>query len=155
MLNTIHLIGRLGADPEMKETINGYKYARFSLPLFHGFNQDAKPSWVQCEAWNKLGDIVMMQKKGSQVYIEGELVIDSWEAKNEKTGENERRNRTYIRVRGVRFLDKLSGTGGPQIQNSAASSAPPDLPLPEDEKPIGEVSMEDLFGGFSFPEEEK
>jgi single-strand DNA-binding protein len=123
MLNTIHLIGRLGADPEMRETPNGYKYARFSLPLFHGFNnQDAKASWVQCEAWNKLGEIVMSQKKGSQVYIEGELVIDTWEARNEKTGEMERRSRPYVRVRGIRFLERANA--GANVSASASTSAP-------------------------------
>jgi len=177
MLNTIQLIGRLGADPEIKDTPNGYKVARFSLPLFHGFNREAKTTWVSCEAWNQLAEIVMLQKKGSQVYIEGELAIDSWEARNEKTGEMERRSRTYIRVRLVRFLEGMNKNSAqtpaassapiqnpapshePQVQNSAVplEHDVPDISTPSDmdEPGIGDSSMDDLFGDFNFSEEDK
>jgi single-strand DNA-binding protein len=105
MLNRIQLIGRLGADPEEKVTTNGYKYSRFSIPLFHGFQkQTRKTSWITCEGWNKLGEMIQKHcKKGMLVYIEGEMTIDNWESNGE------RRSRPYIRLNEVRFLDKNGG----------------------------------------------
>jgi single-strand DNA-binding protein len=162
MLNRIELIGRLGADPESRSTPNGHKYARFSLPLFHGFNnQSDKTSWVTCEAWNKLGELIQDRaKKGMLVWVEGELAIDNWEA------EGERRSRTYLRINGVRFLERTdapAATAQSQTQTqtqrpaSAASEQEQtyNAPTPTDDDYPGEEevgNMDELFDGFNFNE---
>lgn len=127
-LNKIEIIGRMGADPERKETINKHKYTRFSLPLYQSFSTDEKPNWVVCEAWNQLGEIAIDRgKKGALVYIEGRLVLQNWEADGEK------RSRTYIRINNLRFLEKRED----QIAEKKEGLL--------DDKPTKE-SMDELFG---------
>jgi single-strand DNA-binding protein len=166
LLNRMDIIGRFGADPEQRTTTNGYTYARFSLPLFHGFNvKERKTEWIQVEAWNQLGDIVMSKgKKGKLVHIEGELSIDSWET------DGERKSRTYIRIRSIKFLDKAEDNASasayaegqskpvykPTPQTSTQPQAQPQQVIqpqvqaqsqPVDLKPpIEEDELEALFG---------
>lgn len=128
MLNTIQLIGRLGKDPEKKETSNQYTYARFSLPLFHGFQKQDKTSWVTCEAWNKLGDLVLDKaKKGSLVYVEGELCMERWEEQGES------KSRTYVRVKEYRLLE------------SGKEKAEPEVKTEQEKKTDFLDGMDDLF----------
>lgn len=168
MLNKVELIGRLGADPEQRTTPNGHQYARFSIPLFQGWgNQSRKTSWVTCEAWNKIGEIVMNKGgKGKLVRVEGELVIDNWEANGE------RRSRTYIRVRNVIFLTEAAPAPAQNQSNQPTQSAAdeaymnfnepqePEMPAfldqPEDAPAPDGNTLEELFGqGFDFNDDDK
>ena len=73
------LLGRLGGDPEMKETKNGNQVCTFSLATSKKQNGNQKTTWHRCIAWNKKAEILNQYlRKGSEVFIKGELEVQSW-----------------------------------------------------------------------------
>ena len=87
LVNKVQLIGRLGNDPEIKETKNGKKLARLSLATDESY-RDAKgdkvenTQWHQLVAWDRNADLAeKFLKKGQQIAVEGRLVTGSYEDK--------------------------------------------------------------------------
>ena len=91
-LNKVLLIGRLGADPEIKQMVNGKSVARFSLATSNTWKdkntgeKKEKTEWHRVVIFNEGLVKVVEQyvKKGAQVYIEGQLTTRKW--KDEKAG---------------------------------------------------------------------
>jgi single-strand DNA-binding protein len=96
--NTVHLIGRLGKDPEVK-TFGDKKKASFSIATTDSY-KNAKgekveeTQWHNLVIWGKLADVAgKYLKKGSEVAIEGKLVHRVYE-----TDKGEKRYFTEINV---------------------------------------------------------
>jgi len=87
-VNKVILIGRLGADPELKYTPTGVAMAKLNVATNRSWKDDAgnvveKTDWHRVVAWRKLGEIAgEYLKKGSQVYLEGRLETRSWDDPN-------------------------------------------------------------------------
>jgi single-strand DNA-binding protein len=85
-VNKVFLLGRLGKDPEIKETKHKSKMAKFSIATTDfGKGEDGKKvertSWHNIIAFNRQAETcAQFLSKGSQVFIEGKLVHRSWEA---------------------------------------------------------------------------
>ncbi len=84
-LNRIQLIGRLGRDPELKNTPNGKTVCSFSMAVNRrwkdreGSSQEVT-DWFNIEAWERLAEICgEYLKKGSLIFLEGRLQTDSYE----------------------------------------------------------------------------
>jgi len=93
-LNKVLLIGRLGADPEIKQMVNGKSVARISLATSNTWKdkntgeKKEKTEWHRVVIFNE-GLIKVVQqyvKKGAQVYIEGQLSTRKWT--DEKSGQD-------------------------------------------------------------------
>ena len=83
MRNSVMLIGRPGADPEMK-TFNNSKKARFSLAVTEN-KKNANGEWVSDTqwfpiiAWGPIADRVEKNvKKGKRIAIDGSLRNNEW-----------------------------------------------------------------------------
>ena len=91
-LNKVLLIGRLGADPEIKQMVNGKSVARFSLATSNTWKdkntgeKKEKTEWHRVVIFNEgLVNVVQQYlKKGAQIYIEGQLSTRKW--RDEKAG---------------------------------------------------------------------
>ena len=91
-LNKVLLIGRLGADPEIKQMVNGKNVARLSLATGQTWKdkntgeKKQKTEWHRVVVFNEglVNVIQQYLKKGSQVYIEGQLSTRKW--RDEKSG---------------------------------------------------------------------
>lgn len=86
MLNKIQLIGRVGADPEIRFTTDGTAVAQFNLATTKSWKKNGekqeKTTWHKIIAWRKLAEIIgQYVKKGSLLYVEGELEIREFEDK--------------------------------------------------------------------------
>lgn len=85
-MNKAILIGRLGNDPEVKQTSNS-TVCNFSLATKSSWvdkegRKQEKAEWHRIVMWGKQAEICgKYLKQGSQVYIEGELQTRSWEDK--------------------------------------------------------------------------
>ena len=85
-LNKVLLIGRLGADPEIKQMVNGKNVARLSLATSNTWKdkntgeKKEKTEWHRVVVFNEgLVDVVENYvKKGSKLYIEGSLQTRKW-----------------------------------------------------------------------------
>ena len=78
--NRVQLIGRLGQDPEVKQTKNGRTLARFSLATTevyknsHGERQE-ETQWHPIVVWGERAETVSKYlRKGKEVALEGKLV---------------------------------------------------------------------------------
>jgi single-strand DNA-binding protein len=77
--NSIRLIGNLGQNPEVKETTNGKKLAKFSIATNESYrdekgNDVKETMWHNLIVWGKQAETVEKYlKKGSEVAIEGKL----------------------------------------------------------------------------------
>ncbi|HBA54338.1 single-stranded DNA-binding protein [Syntrophorhabdus aromaticivorans] len=87
-LNKAIIIGRLGADPELRHTADGIPVATFNVATTetrrdkNGTKQD-KTEWHRIVAWRKLGEIAAEYlKKGRLVYIEGKIQSREFEGRD-------------------------------------------------------------------------
>ena len=87
-LNKVHLIGRLGRDPEVRYMPNGDAVCNFSLATSEKFtdksgNKAEKTEWHNIVIYRKLAEIAgQYLKKGSQVYLEGKIQSRKYTDKN-------------------------------------------------------------------------
>ena len=85
-VNKVILVGRLGKDPEVRHTNNGGKKASFSLATSESWNDRASGERKEKTEWHRvvifstgLCDIAEKYlRKGSQVYLEGQLQTRKW-----------------------------------------------------------------------------
>ena len=80
-VNKVILVGRLGSDPEIRVSQEGNKIARFSVATSESWNdkntneKKEKTEWHRVVVFSKgLAQVIENYvKKGSQVYLEGQL----------------------------------------------------------------------------------
>ena len=125
-LNKVLLIGRLGADPEIKQMINGKSVARISLATSQSWKdkntgeKKEKTEWHRIVVFNEgLVNVVQQYlKKGAQVYIEGQLSTRKW--KDEKSGQD--KYSTEVIIQGYNSsLTMLGGGGSGSSANDSSS----------------------------------
>tara|TARA_B100000161_G_scaffold63428_1_gene42670 strand:+ start:699 stop:1160 length:462 start_codon:yes stop_codon:yes gene_type:complete len=93
-LNKVQLIGRLGADPEIKQMVNGKNVARLSIATSQSWKdknsgeKKEKTEWHRIVIFNEgLVNVVQQYlKKGANIYVEGQLSTRKW--KDEATGQD-------------------------------------------------------------------
>ena len=122
-LNKVLLIGRLGADPEIKQMVNGKSVARLSLATSQSWKdkntgeRKEKTEWHRVVVFNEgLVNVVHQYlKKGAQVYVEGQLTTRKW--KDEQSGQD--KYSTEIVIQGYNSSLTMLGGGnsGGGIQN--------------------------------------
>lgn len=86
-VNKVILVGNLGADPEIRKTKDGRPIANFSLATSESWKDKAtgekreKTEWHRVVIFNEGLCRIAEQylKKGSKVYIEGQLATRKWE----------------------------------------------------------------------------
>ena len=108
-LNEVMLIGRLGADPEIRYTQDGKPVATFRIATNRYWNEDGerkeKTDWHRIVAWNRLAEIAgEYLEKGRLVYVEGRLETRSWEDQD-----GIKRWVTEIIARDIQMLDSRGG----------------------------------------------
>ncbi|MGB3388991.1 MAG: single-stranded DNA-binding protein [Pseudaminobacter sp.] len=86
-LNKATLIGNCGGDPEVRSMDNGSRVANFSLATSESWKdkntgeKKERTEWHRIVVWNDglVGVIEQYVKKGSKLYIEGEIQTRKWE----------------------------------------------------------------------------
>jgi len=126
-LNKVLLIGRIGADPEIKQMVNGKNVARLSLATSQTWKDKStgekkeKTEWHRIVVFNEglVNVIKQYLKKGAQIYVEGQLSTRKW--KDEQSGQD--KYTTEILIQGYNSsLTMLGGSSG-GIQNDNTSQA--------------------------------
>ena len=91
-LNKVLLIGRLGADPEIKQMVNGKNVARLSVATSQSWKDKSsgekkeKTEWHRVVIFNEgLVNVVQQYlKNGANIYVEGQISTRKW--KDESSG---------------------------------------------------------------------
>ncbi len=87
-LNKVTLIGRVGQDPVIRSTQDGKEIASFSLATTESWKakdgtKQQKSEWHKCVIFGSLAGIVKNYvKKGSLLYVEGQLKTREWADKD-------------------------------------------------------------------------
>jgi single-strand DNA-binding protein len=114
MLNSVTLIGRLGADPDIRYTPSGAAVANFRIAVNEFWTDQAgekqeRTHWFSCVAWKHLAEIVNQYlSKGSQVGVSGSLRQRTWQ-----TDSGENRSTVEVVVRDLTMLDGKRREGAP------------------------------------------
>tara|TARA_B100000700_G_scaffold202272_1_gene222440 strand:- start:153 stop:521 length:369 start_codon:yes stop_codon:yes gene_type:complete len=74
-------VGRLGADPEMKQTQKGESFANLSLATNKKFKDQEKTTWHKIVVFDpRIADTMGKYcKKGTMLYVEGEIETRSYQ----------------------------------------------------------------------------
>ncbi len=111
-INKVILLGRLGKDPEVRNFQNGGKVVKFGLATSERYkdregNQQERTEWHDVEIYNdRLGDVAEKYlRKGSEVYIEGQIETQSF---TDKDGNERKTKRIVLR----QFRGELQLVGG-------------------------------------------
>jgi single-strand DNA-binding protein len=133
-LNKVLLIGRLGADPEIKQMVNGKSVARLSIATSQSWKDKStgerkeKTEWHRVVIFNEgLVNVVQQYlKKGANVYLEGALTTRKW--KDESSGQD--KYSTEVVLQGfnssLTMLDGKSKNENSNLVSENKSSLPND-----------------------------
>ena len=141
-LNKVLLIGRLGADPEIKQMVNGKSVARLSIATSQSWKdkntgeKKEKTEWHRIVVFNEgLVNVVQQYlKKGAQVYIEGQLSTRKW--KDEQSGQD--KYSTEILIQG--YNSSLAMLGGGSQNNIGSQDTNQSI---ENNSPAGQNDLDD------------
>jgi len=141
-INKVIIVGNLGQDPEIKYTAGGAAVTTLSIATSDswkdkdsGMDQE-RTEWHRVVLWRRLAEVAgEYLKKGSKVYIEGQLQTRKWEQ------EGQTRYTTEIIARDMQFLDSRGSTNtsstqkSPEVNDQSAADVP-DSAIEDDDIPF-------------------
>ena len=124
-INKVILVGNLGNDPETRYMPDGGAVTNISVATSKSWKdknsgeQREKTEWHRVVLFRRLGEIAAEYlKKGSKVYIEGELQTRQWEKDGQK------HYTTEIIAREMQMLDSRGGGAGMPTEGGDTASSP-------------------------------
>lgn len=112
-MNSVTIDGRLGKDPEVRQTNGGKTVVNFTIA-----NQRNKEEtdWFDCVAWDRTAEFISQYfRKGDGINIEGRLQQERWQ-----NNEGENRSKVVISVGKAGF--PLGKNGGSQPGNGQGNA---------------------------------
>lgn len=109
-VNKVIIVGRLGADPEVKAVGQGTTVTRLNIATSENWmgkdgQKQERTEWHRVVVWGKLAEICGKHlSKGRQVYVEGRLQTRQWEDQ-----QGQKKYTTEIIANTVQFLGSASG----------------------------------------------
>ena len=130
-VNKVILIGRLGADPEIRYTLDGKPVASFRIATNEVIVRDGEKEtlteWHRIVAFGRLAEICgEYLNKGTQVYIEGKLRTRKYEDKQGIV-----RYVTEVVAVNMQILERKASSEPLEEKNNYEKSAKQDLPSKE------------------------
>jgi single-strand DNA-binding protein len=135
MINRVILVGRLGTDPEIKATSKGDEFANFSLATSKKI-KTKDGTWQEKTTWHKVTtfDPNLTQtiknhvKKGTMLYIEGEIDVSDYTDSN-----GNKRYNTSIIIPRMGIMKMISTKGdAKQSTTKDINDDMPDDDIPSD-----------------------
>jgi single-strand DNA-binding protein len=131
VVNKVILIGRLGADPEIRYTPSGAEVATFRMATSESWTnksgeKEERTEWHRIVAWRGLAKICgEFLNKGKLVYVEGRLRTRSWEDRD-----GNKRTTTEIEATDMKML---GGAGEASRKAKEPEAEPAPLAAKEEE----------------------
>jgi|TARA_S200000501_G_scaffold201229_1_gene189342 single-strand DNA-binding protein len=127
-INKVILVGNLGRDPETRYLPSGGAVTNVSLATSRSWKdrdsgeQKEKTEWHRVVFFNRLGEIAgEYLKRGSKVYVEGELRTREWEKEGQK------HFTTEIVATEMQMLDSKGGNSDYEKNNNSSIATPSSL----------------------------
>ncbi|MFQ1017891.1 single-stranded DNA-binding protein [Gilliamella sp. BG7] len=147
-INKVILVGNLGQDPEVRYMPNGNAVANISIATSETWKDKQtnenreRTEWHRVVIFGKLAEIAgEYLKKGSQVYLEGQLQTRKWQ---DQSGQDRYTTEVVInpiggilQILGSRDSDSESTNQKPQQQSKPQATAPePSMDFDDQEIPF-------------------
>ena len=122
MLNCAVIMGRLTADPELRQTPSGVSVTRFTVAVDRGYvkaGEERKADFINVVCWRQTAEFVTRYfAKGSMIAVQGSIQTGSYEKDGIK------RSTFEIVADNVSFCGSKneSGAGAPRATDGAAAS---------------------------------
>jgi single-strand DNA-binding protein len=120
-INTVVLMGRLTAAPDLKTTTNGTSVTSFTLAVDRRYQQggEKKADFINCVAWRSTAEFITKYfNKGDLIAVTGEIQTRNYEDKNKN-------KRTAVEV----VANEASFCGG---KNNSSDNGPEAAPITPD-----------------------
>ncbi len=158
MLNKVIIMGRLTADPELRQTASNTSTCRFTVACDRNFaaqGQDRQADFITVVAWRQTAEFVSRYfRKGSMIVVEGNLRTGSY---TDKKYPDVKHYTTEVYADQVYFGDsKKPESTGNYVENrnfqAPKQEAPAPSPEPTEELMIGNLGdFEEIIGDGSLP----
>ena len=116
-MNKAIIIGRLTADPKLRQTQSGVSSCRFTVAVNRRFKNDKgeyEADFINCQAWRQTADFITKYfHKGSMICLDGTLRTGSYQDKNHSDVTH---YTTDVIVENVEFCGSKSDNAKPQKQ---------------------------------------
>lgn len=111
-VNKVILVGRLGADPEVRSTPGGAQVCSLSIATSETWVKDGKreekTEWHRVVLWGRQAELAQKYlKKGRMVYLEGRIQTRSWQDQ-----QGQKRFTTEVIANNLQFIDSTGGSAG-------------------------------------------
>ena len=109
--NRVLLMGRLTKDPELRYTPKGTAVSDIGLAINREFTAGTErrkeTTFVDVTFWSRQAELICEYlRKGSPLFVEGRLALDTWE-----TQDGQKRSRLRVVAENFQFLGGRSGGG--------------------------------------------
>ena len=127
-MNKVVLVGRLTADPELRQTQSGVATCRFTVAVNRKFADkntgERQADFITCQAWRQTAEFVSKYfSKGKMIALEGSLRTGSYTDKNHSDVTH---YTTDVFVDAVEFCGgKNDGSGSGNSQSAAPAPQQP------------------------------
>lgn len=125
-MNKVVLVGRLTADPELRQTQSGIASCQFTVAVDRRFADkntgERQADFIRCQAWRQTAEFVSKYfSKGKMIALEGSLRTGSYTDRNHSDVTH---YTTDVFVDAVEFCGGKNDSGG----NSNVGAGVPDSP---------------------------
>ena len=102
MINSVVLIGRVGADPDIKYFESGKVKTAFNIAVSRWASGGEKTDWFRVELWDKKAETAgEYVKKGALIAVDGKFDLNQW-----TDDEGALREKSVVRANNFRLLGK-------------------------------------------------
>ena len=125
-INRVELLGRVGADPELRYSQNGTAVCQLRLATDRRRqNGQTEADWHDVVCFGKLAEAVAEYvQRGNRVFVAGSLAQNSYEGQD-----GQRKHRTEVHAQEVVFLDSNGNGRSNGDREAVAAGATEDQPF--------------------------
>lgn len=133
-MNKVILVGRLTADPELKQTTSGVANCRFTVAVDRRVPNketgEREADFITCVAWRKSAEFLAKYfTKGKMIVVEGTLRTDKYQDKNH---EDVMHFTTEVMVDNIEFCGGKGEGGGSNTSQPTNTNASEPISSDED-----------------------
>ena len=136
-MNVVCLVGRLTADPELRQTPNGTNVCSFSIAVnrpFANANGERQADFINCVAWRQTGEFISRYfHKGQNIGLNGSIQTRQYQDKD--TGKN--RTAFEVVINNAYFVESKGSQGNNSYNNNSYA----DNGIQNSSKPAGSTSF--------------
>ena len=151
-MNKVILLGRLVADPELRQTQSGIATCSFTVAINNGKDKDGNerdPDFISCKAWRQTAEfIAKWWSKGKMIALEGKFKTDKYQ---DKKYPDVTHYSSYVLVDNVEFCGDKGSTSSTSA-NYAQVAAATETAATQADDTLGDLGdFEEILSDGSVP----